>query len=142
MCHSVLSIVVRTDIGTSAKVDALVVKEKPLDFDMLLGYYAIKALGGVLIDDIGGMHFQETVLVCAALRIDQPNFRVDFNAQERHWTASWKWTDNIEPPKLTNRLAEYHVPRLMRRRWVNGLRMAGSYHIRRRDLGPRKHSSH
>ena len=53
MCHGVGSIVVRTDIGTSARLDALVVKEKPLGFDMLLGYDAIKSLGGVLINEIG-----------------------------------------------------------------------------------------
>ena len=40
---------VRIDTGNSADIEALVVQERPLDFDLSLGYDAIKALSGVLI---------------------------------------------------------------------------------------------
>ena len=38
--------------GNSTDVEALVVHKRPLDFDLLRGYDAIKALGGVLIKRI------------------------------------------------------------------------------------------
>ena len=48
-CHGIGTVIVRTDTGNSADVEALVVYERQLDFDLLLGYDAFKALGGVLI---------------------------------------------------------------------------------------------
>ena len=48
-CHGIRTVKVRTDTGNSADVEALVVYERPLNFDLLQGYDAIKALGGVLI---------------------------------------------------------------------------------------------
>ena len=43
-CHGIETVKVCTDIGNSADVEVLVVREKPLDFDLLLGYDAIKVL--------------------------------------------------------------------------------------------------
>ena len=76
-------------MGNLAKVDALVVK-KPLDFDMLFGYDAIKSLGGVLITQDRNVQFQEAALMCATLKIDHPDFSVRFEERQKHWIASWK----------------------------------------------------
>ena len=46
-CCEIGTIEIHTEMGNLAKVDVLVVKEKLLD--MLLGYDAIKSIGGVLI---------------------------------------------------------------------------------------------
>ena len=51
MCKSygIGTVKVCTDTGNTTDVQVQVVHERSLDFDLLLGYDAIKALGGVLI---------------------------------------------------------------------------------------------
>ena len=56
---------VRTDTGNSPDIEALVVHERPLDFDLLLDYDAIKALGGVLIARSGTVKFCEEAFICS-----------------------------------------------------------------------------
>ena len=41
--------------------------KKPLNFDLLLSYDAIKALSGVLIMQTGTVKFQEEAFMCARL---------------------------------------------------------------------------
>ena len=48
-CHGIGTVKVRTDTRNSADIEALVVHERPLNFNLLLSYDAIKALSGVLI---------------------------------------------------------------------------------------------
>ena len=48
-CCGIRTIEICTEMGDLAKMYMLVVKKKPLVFDVLLGYDAIKSLGGVLI---------------------------------------------------------------------------------------------
>ena len=122
VCRGVGSVKIRTDAGNSAKIDALVVREKPLEFDLLLGFDAIKALGGVLITRTGTVQFQGEPPVCAALSIDQPDFSVAFDRQQKEWTASWKWTDDKAPAKLRNRISEYPVPSEIRAAYEQELR--------------------
>ena len=81
---------IRTRTGNSANVEALVALKKPLSFDLLLGYDAIRALGGVHITQTEAVQFQEKTPVCAALRIDQPDFSVEFDPHQKVWTASWR----------------------------------------------------
>ena len=45
-CHGIGTVKVCTDTGNSADIEALVVHKMPVDFDLLLGYSTIKALGG------------------------------------------------------------------------------------------------
>ena len=45
-CHGIGTVKVCTDTGNSADIEALVVNERPLDFDLLLDYDAIKATNG------------------------------------------------------------------------------------------------
>ena len=109
-CYRVGTVNISTRTRNSANIEALVALKKPLSFDLLLGYDAIRALGGVHITQAGAVQFQEKTPVCAALRIDQPNFSVEFDLHQKAWTASWRWSGNQEPAKLWNRVAEYHVP--------------------------------
>ena len=121
-CCGVGVVNIRTRTGNSANVEALVALEKPLSFDLLLGYDAIRALGGVHIMQTGAVQFQEKTPVCAALRIDQPDFSVKFDQHQKAWTASWRWSGNQEPTKLWNRVAEYHVPDQIRPAYEEELR--------------------
>ena len=105
-CCGVGAVNIRTRTGNSANVEARVALEKPLSFDLLLGYDAIRALGGVHIMQTGTVQFQKTP-VCAALRIDQP---VEFDQHQKVWTVSWRWSGNQGPAKLRNGVAEYYVP--------------------------------
>ena len=77
--HGIGTVKVCTDTGNSANIEELVVHERPLDFDLLLGYNAIKALGGVQITRSGTVKFCEEAPVCAALKVDRPDFSVEFN---------------------------------------------------------------
>ena len=108
-CHGLGTVKIYTDIENSADIEALIVHERPLDFDLLLCYNAIKALGGVLITQSRTVKFCEEAPVCAALKIDRPDFSVEFDWR-KVWTASWKWLGESEPTKLQNSVAEYHVP--------------------------------
>lgn len=93
---------IHADTGNSTDVEVLVVHEKPLNFDLLLGYDAIKALGGVLFTQTGTVKFQKEALMCAALKIDQPDFSAEFNQHQKTWIASWKCTGNRESAMLQN----------------------------------------
>ena len=51
--------------------------------------------------------------VCAggdAIEIDEPDFCVSFDATEKAWTVTWKWSDDAEPDALRNRVTEYSIP--------------------------------
>ena len=77
--HGIGTVKVCTDTRNSANIEEQVVHERPLDFDLLLSYDAIKAFGGVLITRNGTLKFCEEAPVCAALNIDRPDFSVEFN---------------------------------------------------------------
>ena len=121
-CCRVGVVNIRTRTGNSANVEALVALKKPLSFDLLLGYDAIRALGGVHITQTGAVQFQEKTPVCAALRIDQPDFSVEFDPHQKAWTTSWRWSGNQEPAKLWNGVAKYHVPDQIRPAYEEELR--------------------
>ena len=141
-CCRVGAVNICTRTENSANVKALVALKKPLSFDLLLGYDAIRALGGVHITQTGTVQFQEKTPVCAALIIDQPVFSVEFDPHQKAWTASWRWLGNQELAKLWNGVAEYHVPDQIRpayeeelREWIkDGWLIPYSY----KKLGPPK----
>ena len=85
--HGIGTVKVCTDTGNSTNIEEVAVHERPLDFDLLLGYDAIKALGGVLITRSVTVKFCEEAPFCAALKIDRPDFSVDFNRGKKVWTA-------------------------------------------------------
>ena len=45
-----------------------------------------------------------------AIEIDEPDFRVLFDASEKAWTVTWKWSGDAEPDGLRNRVTEYAIP--------------------------------
>ena len=82
-CHGIGTGKVHTDTGNSADIEALVVYERSLDFNLLLGYDTNKALGGVLITRSGTVKFCEEAPICAALKIDRPDFSVKFDWRKK-----------------------------------------------------------
>ena len=89
MCkrHRIGTVMVHTDTRNTTDIETLVVHERPLDFDLLLGYDAIKALGGVLNTQTRMVNFCEEAPMGAAVKIDQPDFSVKFD-QQQVWTAT------------------------------------------------------
>ncbi len=45
-----------------------------------------------------------------AIEIDEPDFCVSFDASEKAWTVTWKWSDDAEPHAMRNRVSEYSIP--------------------------------
>lgn len=74
------------------EVDVLVVPKNLLGFDLLLGYDAIKLLGGIHIMCMGVIQFQEAASVCVVLKIDQDGpcllVLVKFETDQKAWTTS------------------------------------------------------
>ena len=117
-----------TNTGNSADIERLVVHKRPLDFDLLLGYGAIKALGGVLITQSGTVKFCGEAPVCAALKIDRPDISVEFerwcgpphgNGRERVNHPSYK---TAEP----NTTCPVKQDRRVKRSSMHGLTLAES----------------
>ena len=72
----------------SAKISALVVRSKPLGFDLLLGIDAIKAQGGMVVGPTGSVQLgNKEIVKCAAISINEPDFTATFNYQSRTWTV-------------------------------------------------------
>ena len=47
--------------------------------------------------------------VCA-IEIDEPDFCASFDASEKAWTVTWKWSDDADPHAMRNRVSEYSIP--------------------------------
>ena len=103
-CCGVGAVNIRIRTGNSANVEALVALKKKLSFDLLLGYDAIRALGGVLIMQTGAVQFQEKTPVCEAR--GSTSQTLVSNLTQKAWTTSWRWSGNQEPAKLRNGVAE------------------------------------
>lgn len=64
----------------NGKVEVLEVKGKLLDFDFLLVMDDIKSLGEVCINQTSEVRFTtDDVPVCTTLKIDDPDFSIEFN---------------------------------------------------------------
>ena len=103
-----------THTGQSVEVDVLVLDEKPMGIEMVLGMPSISALGGVVIGSPSDVKFCGEVNSTpiegsseGGLEVDAPDFSVRFDAAERAWTMSWKWEDGKEPIYLPNCVPEY-----------------------------------
>lgn len=71
----------------AAEINVLVTQGNLLGFDVLLIYDAIKALGEVIIESDGSVHFLKNP-VCVAIHIDRPDFKVGYDYSQQAWTAS------------------------------------------------------
>ena len=108
-CCGVSVISVLTESGNYAKVDALVVRNKPLGYDLLIGIDDICALGGVEILPTGEVRFWRKRESCASITIEEQDFCAAFDQEKKAWTARWKWTKNEAPVQLHNTISEYTV---------------------------------
>ena len=82
-------VTVSTEEGSSTKISMLLVRGKPLGFDLLLGIDAIKALGGMVVGPTGSVQLgNKEIVKCAAISINEPNFTVIFNHRSQAWTVA------------------------------------------------------
>lgn len=120
-CLGTTRISLRVHNCQPVNIDALVVDFKPLGFECILGVNAIASLGGVTILSSLEVCFgasKQGVNVstfCASAReseiaVEGPDYRVSFDADQKMWTASWKWSNDSEPLSLRNRVTEYTIP--------------------------------
>ena len=109
--HGVGSVTLEVANRDPLKTDVLIVDSQLLGFDLLLGIDIIKALGGVRIDGRGEAHFSEAgAPLCAAIKLEEPDFSAEFDQHTKSWTVSWKWSGDQPPERLRNTVPEYNVP--------------------------------
>ncbi|KHJ47368.1 hypothetical protein D918_02228 [Trichuris suis] len=98
--------------GNKAPVETIVVSEKPMGFDFIIGMTGIVALGGVEINGQRLPRFRsEGQAACgeaeAGYYIDEKDFTVVYDPKSHTWTAAWKWAGNKAPEVLWNTKEEY-----------------------------------
>ena len=121
-CAGVGRVCLQVRSGNPVEVEAFVVEFKPLGFECILGVNGIVALGGVTIlpslDTCFGSAASDDSIdkpVCAsAIEVDEPDFHVLYEAEEKKWTVAWKWANDSEPDALRNTLAEHTVSQSVR----------------------------
>ncbi|KAF0303348.1 Intracisternal A-particle Pol-related polyprotein [Amphibalanus amphitrite] len=114
--------------GPAVTPSAVVVPDKPLGVDMLVGMTGIAALGGVTVraaDDVvfgaserpdvavpgpGGVPPRCSAVTPPALTVEERDFTVTYDAKSQHWTVAWKWRNGAEPGCLRNGVPQYGVP--------------------------------
>ncbi|KFD71439.1 hypothetical protein M514_16371 [Trichuris suis] len=94
------------------EVEVIIAGTKPLGFDFILGVNGIAALGGVTVDAQRRVWFGSggptgCAVVDAEMRVDERDFTVSYNRDTHSWTASWKWSEGVEPGILRNTVQEY-----------------------------------
>ena len=84
-------VTVSMEEGSSAKISVLVVRSKPLGFDLLLGIDTIKALGGMVVRPTGLVQLgNKEIVKCAVISINELDFTTTFNHRSWAWTVAWK----------------------------------------------------
>ena len=101
---------------------ALVVPDRPLGVDLVLGMAGITALGGISLrtptdvrfcaaaTEVGCQDVAATEVGCQDVDVDAADFTARFSADSGEWTVAWKWATGSGPDRLRNRVAEYAVP--------------------------------
>ncbi|KRZ59047.1 hypothetical protein T02_3184 [Trichinella nativa] len=87
------------------EVEVIVVRSKPVGYDLILGMNGIAALGGVMVSGGRCVRFGlNGPGVCAAteagISIREKDFTATHCPSTRSWTAAWKWSDAGEPGVL------------------------------------------
>ena len=110
-CDGVGQVSVQPQSGVKAVVSALVVREKPLGLDLILGMDGIEALGGVTVLSATQARFGvEDVCVAGAVEeMDDADFKISYDVEARRWRVTWKWNDGKGPGELMNTIAEYRI---------------------------------
>lgn len=106
----------RLSVNSGDPVSVLVIDSTLLGFDLLHGMDIIKNLGRICIKELGEFQFSN-LPICAALRIDEPDFSAKFNQSTKAWTALWKWSENNPSEKLQNWVSEYLVSKHVREKY-------------------------
>ena len=133
-CCSVGVVSISTDEGDSARIDVLVVRGKPLGFDLQLRIDAIKALGGVIDGPTGSVQLRDRrTTKCAAISIKVPDFTATFDHHSRMWTVSWKWSEDHAPKRLHNEVSRYPIAAEIQNEYMQELLMWCS------PIGPHHH---
>ena len=123
-CCGVSRVTISTEEGGLAKISVLVVCERPLGFDLLLGIEAIKALGGTAVGASGQIQISDgQVAKYAAITINEPNFTATFDYQSQACTAAWSWSEDRAPEGQHNGVSEYPVVVEIREEYKRELRM-------------------
>ena len=107
-CRGVGRVSVRLPDGHEAQLEVLVVEEKPMGVDVVLGMTGITSLGGVNVRNPADVRFCGAA-VRPPLAVDTTDFVARFDADQCEWTVAWKWTGGVGPECLTNTVAQYAV---------------------------------
>ena len=88
-CSGTGTVTVSTSTGQSAELDVLVMEDRPMGVDAVIGVPGISVLGGVMVGSPSDVRFCGAV--CRPVpTVDTPDFTVQFDPLERSWTVAWK----------------------------------------------------
>ena len=108
LCCSVGMVTVATEGGNSVKISVLVVRGKPLGYDLVLGIDAIRMLGGISVWPSGEIRISGgQIPKCAAITINKPDFTVTFDQESQAWIAAWKWSEDRAPEGMEYRSIQW-----------------------------------
>ena len=109
-CSGSASIAVECQ-GQRVTLAALVVADRPLGVDLVLGMSGIVTLGGVSLRTPTDVSFRVAAAVTQqGLRVDAPDFTAEFTPDSGKWTVGWKWRGGVGPECLKNTVPQYNVP--------------------------------
>lgn len=104
-CVGVGNVNVSTHDGISVDIDVLVVKFRPLNFDVILGMNCIAAVGGVTVKSscdvqLGLRSVCGAMMKCGPaplIEVVEIDFIVSYEDSVKAWTVQWKWAAGEEP---------------------------------------------
>lgn len=126
-CSGVTNIAVDCE-GRRVMLAALVVPDRPLGMDLVLGMSGITALGGVSLRTPTDVSFRAAAAVTRGqgVTVNAADFTAEFSPDSGEWTVAWKWAGGVGPECLHNRVSEYAVPLALRQEfdaeigaWIN-----------------------
>ena len=82
-CCGVATVSILTSGGGQAILNMLVARERPLNYDLLIGIDAIRVLGGIMIMPTREVKLGGEKEVCAALCVDEPDFDASFDHNKK-----------------------------------------------------------
>ena len=109
ICCRVRVISILLERSDSTKMDLLMVCDKPLGYDLLVGINATCELGLIVIRPTGEVQLRRKRELCTAIMIEGQYFCAVFDHKKKVWTVKWKWIRNKVPDQLHNTVEEYMV---------------------------------
>lgn len=76
-------VTIHIEHSNPAEVGVLVVQEKPLGYNLLIGIDSIQSLDDTVLKPAGDMHLDGKKESCAAIRIDEYDFCATFDHKEK-----------------------------------------------------------